>query len=112
MAYPSGIVLFHYESDPCEGCGWITERSDVRRLDALDCNCPTCGRRLRMPVKLERTTMSDDQIVRYVITVQDRISRFCASCRTNQLVWSGTTVGGEVLTCCTICSYVIQRERA
>lgn len=58
---------------------------------------------------LSLTAEPNDEIVRYTFTVNDHQVRQCASCNLTRLAWQAETVGGELITCCTHCQYVIER---
>lgn len=52
--------------------------------------------------------MADDQIARYYPT--PRRMTFCPTCNETRDVWTGETVGGEVLLCCVYCQRVHLRQ--
>lgn len=52
-----------------------------------------------------------DNIVRYTTTAAQREEKFCKSCDTKRVIWRGVTEDDEMLTCCTMCSYVIERAK-
>lgn len=54
--------------------------------------------------------MSDDNIKRYVKTVNDGLKGSCPTCAAYRPLWVGETEGGELLTCCCFCQRVLNRE--
>lgn len=55
------------------------------------------------------TAEPNDDIVRYTFTAQDHQVRHCPSCNLTRLAWQAETKGGEIITCCSHCQYVIER---
>jgi len=60
----------------------------------------------------ERSTMiHGDNVKTYLVKVSDGQRAYCPSCTVSRGVWVGVTEGGDRLTCCGVCQWVIKRER-